>query len=67
MSNYLNTSNYQCEICGKNIIENEKGEYITECEHHPIKKYAPSERAIELAFVLWGKERKKKKKKKIII
>lgn len=29
-------SNFNCVICGKAIIENNNGEYITECEHFPL-------------------------------
>lgn len=31
-------SNFNCDICGLPIIENESGEYITGCNHYPIEK-----------------------------
>ena len=32
-------SNFKCEICGINILEDEGGHYYTECEHYPLEKY----------------------------
>ncbi len=31
-------SNFNCDICGLPILENEDGEYITGCSHYPIEK-----------------------------
>ena len=31
-------SNFNCNICGSPIIEDENGEYITGCKHYPIEK-----------------------------
>lgn len=28
-------SNFHCHKCGKPIIENEQGKYVTGCEHYP--------------------------------
>jgi hypothetical protein len=29
-------SSFSCEQCGTDILENESGNYITECEHYPL-------------------------------
>ena len=29
-------SNFNCDICGLPIIENDNGVYITACEHYPL-------------------------------
>ena len=29
-------SNFKCEVCNKEIIENEQGVYVTGCEHYPV-------------------------------
>lgn len=31
-------SNFNCDVCGLPIIENNKGEYITGCSHYPVEK-----------------------------
>lgn len=31
-------SNFNCQQCGKAIIDTPGGGYITECEHYPLKK-----------------------------
>lgn len=30
-------SNFNCEICGLPILENENGQYYTGCSHYPIE------------------------------
>ncbi|NOQ52478.1 MAG: hypothetical protein GQ578_09720 [Desulfuromonadaceae bacterium] len=43
-------SSFYCEICGKNIIDTQRG-YITGCEHHPIEKKRRSNmQQVEFAF-----------------
>lgn len=31
-------SNFDCEVCGLPIIENEYGEYVTACNHYPMRE-----------------------------
>lgn len=31
-------SNFNCDICGLPIIENECGEYVTACSHYPMEE-----------------------------
>jgi len=31
-------SNFNCDICGSPIVENQNGEYITGCRHYPIEE-----------------------------
>lgn len=32
-------SNFKCEKCGTDILEDEGGHYYTECEHYPLEEY----------------------------
>jgi hypothetical protein len=30
-------SHFRCDQCGTDILEGDDGNYITECEHYPLK------------------------------